>query len=238
VKHAALVALVLVLLTGCTGGAPDPVPTSYTASSAPQPVVDELQIPNGIVGTATLEPGGIALTITHDNGEFFLTGIPDPYPTDWYGVAFARQAAGEDNCFDDANPILLGLPWPSTVTVFEPSQVSGEPSYMHEVAIFGQPGQPCATPLVASSPITWTIPSQYPGLEVVDGGERDGAIGVVTLDGGVPRSYVVHQGDNLDGVVARFGLTTDEFHWLNPFRNSRTALDAGEELNLDPATRV
>lgn len=231
--------LLVVSLTGCTlGDAPEPTasPTPAANSASPEPVIRPA-IPDGVVGTGVLQPGAIELTVSHDAEGFYIHGLPDTEPADWYGLVFSSTPAGSDACFDDQAPLLWGLPWPSTVPMFEKGQLSGDPSHLGTVAIFGQPGPACATPVLTSGEFTWSIPEQFPGLEVVDSGETGGAIGTVTLDGSVPISYLVHKGDVIEEVAARFGITHEELDWLNPTRNGLGHLIADENLNLSPALR-
>lgn len=69
----------------------------------------------------------------------------------------------------------------------------------------------------------------------IDLGTRDGARGTVTLDGaGVPRSYLVAQGDTFTEVTDRFGGAN--LWGLNCYRRSDTTLYAGDILNLDKYT--
>jgi len=230
--------LLVVSLAGCTFSdttvpTASPTPTSSpTAEPTARPT-----IPNGVVGAGVLQPGGIELSVRHDADGFYLLGLPDNPPADWYGLAFSSTPAGPDACLDEQSPLLWGLPWPSTVALFEKGNLSDDPSHLGTVAIYGQPGQACSTPVIASGDFTWSIPEQFPDLSVVDSGETGGAIGAVTLDGTIPVSYLVHKGDVLEEVAARFGITPEELQWLNPTRNGKAQLVADETLNLSPDLR-
>jgi len=53
----------------------------------------------------------------------------------------------------------------------------------------------------------------------------------------VPVSYRVKQGDVVEQIATRFGLTDDQLLWLNPRRPNPDIVYTYESLNLSPSRR-
>lgn len=115
------------------------------------------------------------------------------------------------------------------------------PSFLRSVIITTTSAEAdCSYGIVAYSALTWTTGDRRPDIRVSDGGQRGGAHGNATLTDGVPTSYTVVPGDNLDSIASRFHLTVNELFYLNPVRMmspSDTVTEIGEKLNLSKADR-
>lgn len=115
----------------------------------------------------------------------------------------------------------------------------GDPSFLDGMAltqyIEADAGQ-CLRTIEARASFTWTLPDFRPGLAVADSGSAPGATGEVARAGGKISSYRVAPDDVTSEIAARFGISTDDIAWLNPFRGSEMAI-AGETINLDRTNR-
>ena len=83
------------------------------------------------------------------------------------------------------------------------------------------------------------MPDLRPDLTVVDNGATGGAMGPVAQNSDGPATYEVVDGDVLDEIAARFGITVLDLFYLNPARDKgqqRLAF-VGELFNLDKARR-
>ncbi|MEP6478598.1 MAG: LysM domain-containing protein [Rhodoglobus sp.] len=120
----------------------------------------------------------------------------------------------------------------------------GDPTFLDEVVLTqvipADVENDCAATVVAAAPLTWTLPDRRPDLTVVDSGPADGANGTVALDGTTPLTYTVADGDTLELIAERFGITTDDVFYLNPTRipNPKDPIaHTGEIFNLSKAHR-
>ena len=68
--------------------------------------------------------------------------------------------------------------------------------------------------------------------KIVDSGVADAAAGSVDYDGGSPRAYTAAEGDHLDAIATRFGMTVVELEQLNPTVDSRELVAAGTVIQL------
>ena len=85
----------------------------------------------------------------------------------------------------------------------------------------------------------WKIPNPYPDLRVTVGKARPGAYGYVKDVDGTPTWYMVSHGDDLTTVSKRFGVTPEQFEWMNPYLELRGDkwLDEDATVNISPANR-
>jgi len=118
---------------------------------------------------------------------------------------------------------------------------SGDPSFLDGLAITqlveaDREAHDCLRTIIARAPLTWTIPDFRPDLHVVDSGTTGGATGEATVVAGKVVSYLVAPNDITEEIAARFGITTADIAWLNPFRGNEAAVD-GETINLDRGNR-
>jgi hypothetical protein len=94
-------------------------------------------------------------------------------------------------------------------------------------------------PTVSPSPPGEMIADQLVSNNIpVDGGSREFATGVTTVgDDGVPRSYLVAEGDGFAPVAERFGLTASYLVLINAVRRDNTmVLYVGDTLNMGART--
>ena len=80
-----------------------------------------------------------------------------------------------------------------------------------------------------------TAPTQHAESEapkIVDSGVSDAAAGSVDYDDGSPRAYTAAEGDHVDAIATRFGMTVVELEQLNPTVNSRELVPAGTVIQL------
>lgn len=231
IRRAAVLTAAVVLLAGCTA-VPDPVtvPTpSATPTAAPLP-----EPPLGVVGTGVLD--GAPFDIRWDGSAFWLSGL-ETLPVDDYtlvGVSTEPGVVGE--CLG-GYARTYGPPFSAALNLGSAPRVR-DATFLVSISTLGPYSGSCyGQPVLSTAPITWSMQPLYPDLVVVDSGETGGAKGAVTLEGEVPVSYRVHQGDVLEEIAARFGITTDELVWLNPRRPNPDIVYTEETLNLSPSRR-
>jgi hypothetical protein len=160
---------------------------------------------------------------------------------------FGLTACGENNVWQvglpDTDPdagirASMSFPLPNDAGEWD------DPTFFTTFAFLqypnGTPTRGCQQPIVALTPIHWTMKSIYPGLVVRDRGPGVGARGTVTQKAGGPYSYSTAQDDTWAAIARRFRLTPAELRYLNPIRHpdgvTAEAYD-GQVLNLDPANR-
>ncbi|MDN4598659.1 hypothetical protein [Leifsonia virtsii] len=110
----------------------------------------------------------------------------------------------------------------------------GDPTFLHsvEVNVAGE------GPVLAAAPITWTLPSPYPGLKAVDHGVATFAHGATTIEDGEITGYVPNPYDTVHMVSRRFGITEVQLLWLNPWMaGDPTQLKYGVPINLAASRR-
>jgi LysM repeat protein len=98
----------------------------------------------------------------------------------------------------------------------------------------------CVYNLLATATLNWQVPDTVPAFTAHDSGSRDGATGTVTLTPtGQLAAYVVADGDSINGITSRFGISVEQLWYLNPTRNSgeSSTVQTGETLNLDLQNR-
>ncbi len=120
-----------------------------------------------------------------------------------------------------------------------------DPTYLRTVIVradadVGKPNvDGCVYPALAAARLSWNLAPSHTGLVVSDHGARDHATGAVTMADERPSTYTVAPGDTLEAVESRFGITADDFHYLNPFDGAvaTETLRNGAVFNLTPAHR-
>lgn len=229
-RHAAVIVAAALLLAGCTL-APEPVP-SPTQTSSPTPTTAVLPEPeHGVVGTGTLD--GVSFEIVWDGSAFLLTGFEN-VQSGLVQISSELGVVGE--CIGDFLPVF-DLPSPVPLRIAE-ATATRDATFIKSVSIVGEYTNDCyAYPVLSTAPIVWSMQPLYPDLVIVDSGETGGAKGFTTLEGDVPITYLVNQGDVLEEIAARFGLTPDQLRWLNPRRQNPDFVYKDETLNLSPTRR-
>jgi hypothetical protein len=114
-----------------------------------------------------------------------------------------------------------------------------DPGFLDDVLVTQGSTPECGYTVVAVAPLTWTLPVMRPDIQPDDSGVTGGANGTAeSVDGELVR-YTVVADDMITEVAARFGISVDDLHYLNPFRTSEAenALIDGETLNLSLAQR-
>jgi hypothetical protein len=256
-------AALLLALTGCSVTAATPIARHIASSSAPthtasksrsEPVADPEPTLSGIVATGTLsstdgatsgtvvltaEGGDVTATIddftTAATGQLDLELSPHPAtaacPADSW--SFVMNAV-------DAEPHTWDLP-----TNIEGGPFQVDPSYLRSAVLRVDAAQPaagsngCAAPVLAVASLTWKTAPTHQGLAAVDHGSRQHATGTAASANGTLSTYTVAPNDTIEAICARFGLTEDDFAYLNPFDadDSDTTLRYGTVFNLDAANR-
>lgn len=121
---------------------------------------------------------------------------------------------------------------------FRLQEAGDDPSFLRTAVLVDRPETSPWTVLGVSQ-LDWHTPDRHPGLTVRDTGARSGATGSVESVDGVPRWYHVADGDTLDAIGRRFGVTVDDLRYLSARQALGLAYDlrAGETLNLDRTKR-
>ncbi|MBM7802785.1 hypothetical protein JOE58_002036 [Curtobacterium luteum] len=93
--------------------------------------------------------------------------------------------------------------------------------------------------VLAVGALDWNIPNPYPHLRVTVGEAGPGAYGTVQDVDGTPTWYRVSHGDELITVSKRFGVTPEQFEWMNPYLELTDDrwLAENDVLNVSPANR-
>jgi hypothetical protein len=248
-----LVPLVAVVtLAGCTAApAPSPTPTTRPVAQE-EPERDELAGGTVVATGALSSIDGLTtgdVTITADGSGGFVMGI----------AALATPATGEVVLNLSTKPfteeaycaegfmMLAHAPMviapDMTMNLGFADITRGNPDFLDTLVLTLNAVEPrtgCFYPVVATAPLTWTLPDPRPDMRVADSGETGGATGWVTVEDGRPVSYMVARDDLLPEIAARFGITVTDLLYLNPARNTsgdpRSAY-VDEVFNLDKAAR-
>lgn len=226
IRRAVVLSAAALLLAGCAV-APEPVVETPT----PTPTQDALPSPPvGVVGTGTLD--GLPFEVTWDGSDFLLTGLA--------GVSNGTLVISADPGVVGECPaanLVYGLPVPVPIPLAS-GKNTRDVTFLSSVSLVGEYTNDCyGYPVLSTAPILWSMQPLYPDLVVTDSGDTGGARGIVTLDGDIPVSYKVNQGDVLEEIAARFGITSDQLLWLNPRRTSPETVFKDETLNLSPSRR-
>jgi len=236
IRHAAVLSAAVLLLAGCTA-APAPI---ETVTGSPTAMATDASLPAPEIGT--VGPGTLAghpFEIAWDGIDFGITGLNGLDQADGSYLYVLPHMPAVGYCPD--NEFVLSLSYASpTPLPISGAQSSNDPTYLHSVSQIdvGPRADGCFSRVTSVGEIIWTIDPLYPELIVVDAGETGGAKGIVTLEGAVAVAYKVNQGDVLEEIAARFGLTPEELKWLNPRRTKDlTIVYKDETLNLSPSGR-
>lgn len=245
-------ALVL-CLGGCTSmtaaGATSPsTPTQTPPEEAPVSSVEVAELPDGTLGTATLlDAGGAAIgsvVIVRSDEEFLevRVGLTDGAAVERAELMLSpRPISDGETCFDSSPRFGLGMPDEAMPARWGIADLgTGDPSFLDAAVLVHGPLEPtadedCFADIVAHGPIEWTFGPLRSELAATDHGATGGARGDATLEGGEPVAYAVAPGDLIEEVAARFGLTADDVHYLNPARTPTGSIDTlhpDEVLNL------
>jgi len=224
---------------------PAPAPT---ASAPTEPVL------NGVIATGTLTS-----LDGHTTGDVILTATGDTVTAAVHG--FHTSATGQIDlqlsphpvnaaCAADSWSFVMNQAagasdsWTLPISVYGgPFEV--DPTYLRTVIVradadAGKPNpEDCVYPALAAAELNWKLAPSHTGPVVSDHGTRDHAGGVVTMANGRPSTYTVAPDDTLEAIESRFGITADDFHYLNPFNGAITSetLRYGTIYNLSTANR-
>ena len=247
IRRSVVVVAILLGLAGCTTYA-HATPPDALNGPAPVPNRAPIGIPGGVIGTAPISSaaGHPLGTLTFRNiGTGIKLELPrvelgDPSAIIWAlaDSPFKVTQCGSDNIWE------IGLPQQDALTLDDGMYAGGDPSFYTEVVVVRLIQNPnamgCTQPIIATGPITWTIPLQRPWVAPREHGVATGARGSVTTDRGRPRVYTTASGDAWNSIAARFGITASDLDWLNPNRlggGTPGEAYAQQLLNLDPKNR-
>ena len=229
IRRAAVLTATVLLLAGCTAAPEAEVVPSATPTEAALP-----QPPVGLVATGVLD--GAPFRIDWDGSTFWLSGLDTVPATDGslIGVSTVMPVVGD--CLG-GYARTFAPPFGQAFDIGSAPRVRDATFFVSVSTLGPYTGSCYGQPVLSTASIDWTMTPLYPDLAVSDSGETGGAKGVVTLEGDVPVSYTVNQGDVLEEIAARLGLTTDQLVWLNPRRPDPTTVYKDETLNLSPTRR-
>jgi hypothetical protein len=242
----------VLLASGCAAtvsgvASPTGSATSSTSSAADRRPVG---IPAGVVGTApvTAVGGGVLGTVEFRSNGIDIemdppaTQLGDPAQIEWTlaDSPFSPTACGSDNVWE------IGFPQNDLTAAHLTADMfpDGDPSFFTDVVVVRIDPTPnakgCSQPILATGPITWSIPVQRPLVDPKDHGAGTGAKGTITGTAASPKLYTTMAGDAWSRIADRFGISVDDLTWLNPNRLGGSAPGeayAQQLLNLDPAHR-
>jgi hypothetical protein len=242
----------IVALAGCTAApAPSPTPTTRSVGQE-EPARVELTEGTVVATGALASVDGRTtgdVTITADGSRGFtisVTSLTTPATGEVVLNLSTEPFTEEAYCAEGfmmlAHPPIT-LARDMIINVGFADITRGNPDFLDTLVLTLNAIEPrtgCFYPVVATAPLTWTMPDPRPDIRVVDSGETGGATGWVTVADGRPVSYMVARDDLLPEIAARFGLTVADLLYLNPARNTsgdpRSAY-VDEVFNLDKAAR-
>lgn len=229
IRRAAVLTAAVLLLAGCTA-APEPVETpTAPATEAPLP-----QPPVGVVGTGTLD--GAPFRIEWDGSTYWLSGLDTVPATPGTLIGVSTEMAVVGECLG-GYARTFGPPFSQAFNIGSAPRVR-DATFLVSISTLGAYNGSCVgQPVLSTAPIRWTMTPLYPDLAVSDSGKRDGARGTVVREDDVPVSYRVSEGDAVEQIATRFGLTDDQLLWLNPRRPNPDIVYTDETLNLSPSRR-
>lgn len=236
------------LAAGVSSTGTDVRSTPPAPSTPPEPVLD------GVVATGTL-----ASADGRTAGQVVLTAAGNTVTATLKGFFTAATSQLEL----DLSPHPQDAQCPADRWAFQMNEVDGEThSWSLPIAVAGGPfqvdptylrtvvlradadaGKPnadgCVYPALALATLTWKIAPSHTGLVVTDHGPRPQATGTVTVADGQPSTYTVAPNDTIEAIRARFGITADDFYYLNPFNGMTddSELRYGTVYNLSPTNR-
>ena len=250
-RHLLVPVLSVALLAGCTVVAPDARETDadFVSDSAPAALhLDEGTVvaTGELVSVDGLTTGDVSI-VAAPAGEFRLEidEFVSPPGTDLIANLSAEPFTEAAYC--DGGFMMLVLEHftstPSVTSAINFGEITlGNPDFLDTLVVTLNaitPRTGCFYPVVATAQLAWTMPDLRPDLTVVDSGATGGATGPVAQISDGPATYEVVDGDVLDEIAARFGITVLDLFYLNPARDKgqqRLAF-VGELFNLDKARR-
>jgi hypothetical protein len=233
--------------------APSVAAATPTATATPNPSWAPTQLPlSGVVATATLTSsdgrttGQVALITTGST----LTATLSNLHTGAAGRldATLSTATPAMTCPADRPSLPMsgidGDPDAWTLRIVNDQPLTLDPTFLRTIVLvpdsaIGKPSADgCRTPTLAIGKLTWKVPAS-PAFPVTDQGARPHAIGKVSVVGGKPSTYTVAPNDDLEAIRARFGLSMEQFDYLNPFDTSTNDgnLTYGTVFNLSAKER-
>lgn len=247
--------LAVTLLAGCAAA---PAVTRATVApvdtvehNALEPVVLEagtVVATGSLTSVDGLTTGDVAVTAV-GSGEFGLviSNYSSPVHADTIADLSAKPFTEEAYCANGFMTLSLGnlTLGPTITSDINFTEITlGNPDFLDTLVLTlndgNAPRTGCFYPVVASAPLTWTMPDLRPDIRVFDNGSTGGATGDVTTERGIPVSYRVASGDVMAEIAARFGISVADVFYLNPAREPASqdpVAYTSEVLNLDKAGR-
>jgi len=261
------VVLASMLLTSCTaldGDRALPAPTRAAGTVAPTPTDEAVRTPGPDAtaeaqdvptGTVVAETDAVSKSretsvhvrvVANEDGGYdaqfsdYRTTKPQRMTAEFrrsadYGQPWA-ESVGQVTWQADMDP-------PTSVSL---GQAGVHPDWLHAVVLVpaasedgtSDADRPWVGTVLAVGALRWDLPQPYHGLRAAAGAARPGAWGRTSEHDGVPVTYRVARGDDIETVAERFGLTEDQLAWLNPTLTLGGAqLYEDTALNLDPTAR-
>jgi len=252
-RHLLVPALSVALLAGCTISSPatsnGAKPTDVAPSASIALDAGTVVATGRLTSVDGLTSGDV--TVQADGSrqfEYRITDLTTPV-TDTVSINFSTQpfteeayCAGGFTILSKEQFDLAGRSIVSDTDWYDLMLVG--PDYLDTLVLTSSTGDTpktgCFYPVIATAPLTWTLPDPRPDIVVVDGGATGGAMGPVAQADGEPATYEVVADDQLPEIAARFGITLQDLHYLNPAR-SPSPLDpvayVGELFNLSKSGR-
>ena len=177
--------------------------------------------------TVALHDLHVGVSIRSDQGVILeLNALADDATADEFRLAHSQLGKG-------AGAIEAAAARQQEFSIrYNSGDTTTDPSWMRTAVVWQQDAGLPYGKVLATAPLTWTLPDLRPDLAVRDTGAVEHATGTVIYDSaGDPSGYVVADGDIMDSIAARFGLERPDLDWLNPMRGYADAT-TGETLNL------
>jgi hypothetical protein len=238
----AIAALAIPMLAGCSAQ-PEPSPTPTDDAL---PVIENgTVVATGEFDSAEGTTGSVEFVKSPRGYEVRFTGFSTTVEGDRWGLMLSPYPLDGDRRCLDGFAIGLGIAEGPDFTVqlgeFDHFDGVGDPSFLDGVIVGMLVEQDridfdCHRSILARAPFTWDMPDLRPGLVVSDSGSTDGATGEVVKEAGTLASYTVAEGDVIEEVAARFGITVEDIGYLNPTRGTGQA-ETDEIINLDRTNR-
>ena len=253
-RHMLAPLLAIGLLAGCTV-VPAATPAAVTKRVAAQPregtpvVLDAGTVvaTGPLTSVDGLTTGDVAVTALGD-GEFevVISHWSSPVDADIIANLSSEPFTEESYCASGFMTLVLDhlALGPTVTSAINFTDITlGNPDFLDTLVLTLNDANAsrtgCFYPVLATAPLTWTMPDLRPDIHVVDHGVTGGATGPVALDDGEPGSYEVQPDDVLEEIAARFGLTVAELFYLNPARGKgqQQLAFTGELFNLSKSGR-
>jgi hypothetical protein len=242
-----VVPMALLGLTGCAEAthSPEVSPTSHhSAESTPTPTHTAIG-PISIVATGELSSidgktaGKVTVEIAGENVLLSVNGFrttnTGPLQLDLSPWDVSTK------CLADSQNQVVAKTGGTSLRDLTVGLARNNPSYFRALVLTrpedatASSSNECRMKTLAIAPLSWKFPDPRPDLKPNDSGAGPGALGAVSLESGLPGSYVVVQDDTLSAIAARFGITVDDLTYLNPLDTK--PLWPGQQLNLSKDRR-